>query len=338
MEYSTWVEINQVALPAAEVLTDERFPWRERKMKTVRLADLYERIGYYAYAERARTCATWLQYQVSTGGDRRLSAANFCQLRLCPMCTARRAKKSALKLSKVLDMVEDKTGAMFLFLTLTMKNVSGDELPDALSQLTKGWYRLMDNRQIERSIPGWFRAIEITRKGKGYHPHLHAILAVRPSYFSRKSEEYIRQDEWVARWRKALRVDYNPSVRIQVTKARGEVSGGHAATLEAAKYAVKDEEYIDPKLPIKTACEILKDYTDALHRRRLTAFGGWMKAAAVKLDAEIEGDGDLVHVEDDTIREDVAELIETYNWNFGAGDYILSDRMDNPLKVVREEL
>lgn len=345
MDYITYLKRGQVVkLPAMEVLEDERFQWRDKKVKTVRLAELYGKAGYPEYSERARTCATWLQYSVSADGSKQLSAVNFCQLRLCPMCTARRARKAAWKLSQVLNMVEAVHGAKFLFLTLTMKNVPGPELGAALEQLTKGWIRLTEQRQIERSVKGWFRAIEITRSGRNFHPHLHVILAVEPDYFSResrKSGKYLNQSDLIERWQRALRVNYRPSVRIQTTKAKpgtGEVAaaGCYKAALEAGKYAVKDEDYIDPKLPDSLAVDVLRDYTTALHRRRLTAFGGWMKEAARALDADnMEEDKDLVHADEDSIREDVAELIETYNWHFGAGDYILARREVNPLKVKR---
>lgn len=345
MDYITYLKRGQVvSIPASETLEDERFAWRDRKVKTVRLAELYDKAGYPDYSERARTCATWLQYGVGQDGSKKLQAVNFCQLRLCPMCTARRARRSAYKLSRALDLVENRHGAKFLFLTLTMKNVVGDQLGGALGHLTDAWDRFLKQRQIERSVKGWFRAIEITRNGRQYHPHLHAILAVEADYFSResrKSGKYLNQSDLIDRWQKALRVDYRPSVRIQTTKAKagdGEArkSAGYAAALEAAKYATKDEDYIDPRLPDKLAVEILRDYTQALRRRRLTAFGGWLKEAAKELDAEnMEEDSDLVHVDDDTIREDVADLIETYNWHFGAGDYILARREVNPLKVKR---
>lgn len=345
MDYITYVKHGQVVtLVADEVLQDERFGWRERKVKTVFLADLYQKAGYTEYAERARTCATWVQFTTGEAG-RKLSAANFCQLRLCPMCTARRARKAAYKLSQVLNMVEGAHGAKFLFLTLTIKNVRGDKLGEALEQLTRSWYRFVDQRQISRSVKGWFRAIEITRHGRNYHPHLHVILAVEPDYFSRESRrsgKYLNQSELIERWQRALRVDYRPSVRIQTTRSQAGkgaalAAGGGAAALEASKYAIKDSDYIDPKLPEKLLVQILTDYTIALHRRRLTAFGGWMKEAAKALDAEnIETDTDLVHVDEDSVRDDVAEMIETYNWHFGAGDYILASREEaNPLKVVK---
>lgn len=318
-------------------LEDSRFPWRERKNKTMRLSKLYDLAGYPDYGFRAATCATWIQFQVSADGSKQLSGANFCQLRLCPMCISRRARRSAVKLSQVLDQVESQHGAMFLFLTLTIKNVPGAGLGDALGQLTSAWNKLLQHRHIKAAVGGWFRAIEITRKGKGYHPHIHAILSVSPEYFASKSGLYVSHGEWVRRWRLALGVDYDPSVRIQTTKAKGEVAGGRAAALEAAKYTVKDEDYIDRGLKDEAAAQIVRDYTEALHRRRLTAYGGWMRDAARELDAEDLEDGDLVHA-DETIREDVADLIETYNWHFGAGDYVLTRREVNPLKLAIADL
>lgn len=318
------------------ILQDDRFPWAERKVKTVRLAKLYQKAGYPEYSQKAATCSTWLQYGVSADGSKQLSAANFCQLRLCPLCIARRAKRAAYKLSQVLDQVEGEHGAMFLFLTLTVRNVPGDALGGTLGELTRAWDRLMKHRHIQAAIKGWFRAIEITRNPKDgtYHPHIHAILAVPPGYFSRGEGLYIEQSEWVDRWQKALWADYRPLVSIQTAKAKGEYVGGRAAAVEAAKYAVKDSDYIDDRLSEAEAVRIVTDYTEALHRRRLTAYGGWLKTAAKALEAEDLEDGDLVHV-DDTVRDDVAELIETYNWHFGAGDYVLTARQVNPLKLQR---
>lgn len=341
MDYITRVRGKQVAIPAEEMMPkDGRFSWWDRKEKTMVLYELYELAGYPEYAARTRDCATWLQFSVYKGGERRLSAANFCKLRLCPMCISRRARRSAWKLSQVLDMVEREHDARYLFLTLTIANVDGAHLGEAIGQLTSAWNRFLDQRQIERTVKGWFRAIEITRgdgirqEDNGYHPHIHAILAVDSDYFSRKSRKegkYLNQDELITRWQKALRVDYRPSVQISTTKARRKGGGVEHASLaaakEAGKYPVKDEDYIDPDLPKDRAVDILRDYTIALHRRRLTAFGGCLKEAAKFLDAENLDDGDLVHVDEDAVRVDLVELVEDFSWHFGAGDYILSKRV-----------
>ena len=43
------------------------------------------------------------------------------------------------------------------------------------------------------------------------HPHFHALLLVKPSYFT---INYIKQGDWVEMWAKALRADYLPSVNV----------------------------------------------------------------------------------------------------------------------------
>lgn len=301
-------------------------------MGSARLARLYEVAGWQEYANRAAACATWLQYGASAQGDRRLQAGNFCDLRLCPVCTGRRAMKNAMKLSKVMTLTESKYGVQFLFLTLTVENCEGDKLGETLSLLTKSWDRLMKQRPVIAAVKGWYRAIEITHgKETGYHPHIHAILAVGMDYKPR-SKQYITQAEWVRRWQMALKASYKPIVDIRKTK---EGKGGLGVVLEAAKYTTKDSDYIDRKLDEREGAQIVVDYTRALHKRRLVAFGGVMKEIAAQLGVDRD-DGDLVHVDDDTIRDDLAELIEDYGWHFGAGDYILTDRRVNPLKVVKK--
>lgn len=327
---------NQVQDIGAQI-AGQKYKWGEKKNRGRRLPRLYDKSGYPEYAQRARMCATNLQFYAMATGEKQLMGANFCHLRLCPMCNARKAQRAAWKLSQVLDKVDvDHEGTIYLFLTLTVKNCTGDKLGDTIGQLTGAWARLMDHRRVNRAIKGWFRAVEITRPGKNsYHPHIHAILAVESAYLAKNSPLYIKQDEWIDRWQKALRIDYRPSVRIQTAKAKGEYAAGKTAAVEAAKYAVKDEDYIDPRLSDREAARIVRDYTKALHRRRMTAFGGWLKEAARALDAEDLDDGDLVHVEPDTIRADVADYIETYEFNFGVGDYVLTERKINPLKIVR---
>lgn len=329
-------EMQEGELAREKRLELERFSWREKKGKVRRLARLYKKGDYLDYAERARNCATKLQYYAMENGDKQLISANFCHLRLCPMCTARRAQRAAYKLSQILNRVEvDHPGVQFLFLTLTVKNCTGDKLGDAIGQLTAGWNRLMQHKRVLRAVKGWFRAVEITRPDLDeYHPHIHAILAVEQEYGKRSNDLYITQAEWVERWKKALKVGYKPVVHIEKTK---EGKGGMGAALEAAKYATKDEDYIDPGLSDEEAVKIVKDYTEALYRRRMTAFGGWMKEIARLYDAGNLDDGDLVHTEPDTIRADIADYIETYEWHFGVGDYILTDRRVNPLKVVRTD-
>lgn len=313
-------------------LTGDRFAWREERMKANRLVRLYHLAGYERYAERVEGCSTWLQFRVS-GDSRELSSANFCKLRLCPICTARGAVVRARLLSKVMDAVQAEHGGQYIFLTLTARNVPGVELRDAVGILLKAWDRLCKHQAVKRAVKGWFRALEITRPGSDtYHPHIHAILAVEDDYFARSKGLYLTQAEWVRRWQMALGVDYKPSVRIQRTT---DGKGGKGAVLEAAKYVTKDSDYIDDRLSDEEAAHIVEDYTKALYHRRLTAYGGWLKDKAQQLQAADLDNVDLIQGEDSKIREDMAEVIEEYGWHFGAGDYVLARRYTNPLRVKR---
>lgn len=322
-------------------------------MKAGALKRAFHAAGYEKYAERVENCATWLEFYVM-GDKRELKNANFCKLRLCPMCTARGAIVRARLLSRVMDTVEaEHPGMQYIFVTLTIRNVTGDKLGEALSQLTTGWTRLMKQRPVMAALKGWFRAIEITRntkKGKWYgtyHPHIHAIFAVEGDYFKRSAGKYLTHDDLMARWQKVLGVDYKPTVNVKATYEKGKKKGeekkpgedeaSRGAVLEAAKYATKDSDYLNDMISEDEAVQVVIDYTRALHHRRLTAFGGWMKDVAQRLQADDLDNVDLVRDDDNVIREDMAEMIEEYGWHFGAGDYVLARRYVNPLRVKREE-
>lgn len=301
-------------------------------MKANRLVRLYHLAGYEQYAERVENCSTWLRFRVS-GDQRSLDSANFCKLRLCPICTARGAVVRAKLLSRVMDATQAEWGGQYIFLTLTVRNVPGAELREAVGHLLRSWDKLRRQAGVLSAVKGWFRALEITRPGPDtYHPHIHAILAVDDVYFRRSEGLYLSQAEWVRHWQQALGVDYRPSVRVQRTT---EGKGGKGAVLEAAKYVTKDSDYISDSLSDQEAAKIVEDYTKALYHRRLTAFGGRLKEMAARLQAD-----DLDHVElvgdDDIIREDLVEVIEEYGWHFGAGDYVLARRYTNPIRVQRE--
>lgn len=319
-----------------QALRDPKFPWRDKKRKTYRLAHLYDLAGFPRYGDRVASCASWLEYAVRPDPEdpcadpvRALKSARFCDLRLCPMCNARKAKRASILLQRVLTSAQMAWhGSQFIFLTLTIENVFGPELGDAITDLTRAWDRLTDCKPVRRAFLGWFRAIEITRNAEDgtYHPHIHAILMTKFGYFRRENGLYITHDEWVTRWQEALRVDYAPSVDIRATRAKSKgakhKSQEQAAAEEAAKYATKDAEFIGSGVSETLGAEIVRDYTVALRRKRLTAFGGVLKGIAKALEADNLEEGDLVHLPDDDAADD-ATAFEWYRWHLGVNDYVL---------------
>ena len=117
---------------------------------------------------------------------KKLVRANFCRDRLCPMCQWRRSMKLAYQVNQVCHLAFlEKPGLRFLFLTLTTRNVRGDKLKAAIDEMNYGFSKLMNRKEVKRSVEGYFKAIEVTYNSnrEDYHPHFHVILAVKPSYF-----------------------------------------------------------------------------------------------------------------------------------------------------------
>ena len=106
------------------------------------------------------------------------------------------------------------------YLTLTVKNPPVTELRDTLKHMNDSWKRLIETKRFKSGVAGFLRTTEVTRGNDGdmmAHPHFHALLLVKPSYF--KGQGYIKQADWVEMWAKALRADYLPSVNVKAVKA-----------------------------------------------------------------------------------------------------------------------
>jgi len=137
-----------------------------------------------------------------------------------------------------------------LFLTLTVKNCQLYELRETIRHLHRSFKRLTLIQGFPTSA--WFRRTEVTLGkslgGSGplfapqVHPHIHALLLVRPSYWSRG---YWSQLRWQKEWQMAARLDYAPIVDIRRARSNRKADGSAlsdanlAATLEAAKYSTK---------------------------------------------------------------------------------------------------
>lgn len=289
-----------------------------------RLAGVYDEIhrrllapSYQRRAELVAQCGTYLEYRVSEQGSQ-LHRANFCRDRLCPLCTWRRSLKIYAQISRVMDVLQER-GHQFLFLTLTIRNRAGADLPDAVQQLYDGWRKLYHKHSVfRRTICGTFRSLEVTRNevtGE-YHPHLHVILAVRPSYFDGKN--YLTKSAWRAMWRDCAGLDYEPQVDIQRIKPRAGADGSTSlagAAAEVAKYSVKSSDYLHGTLDEMVA--YVSDYLIALAGRRLCAYTGVFGRVRRELALDDVEDGDLVRVDGTGIRPDLAYMIVRYHWRAG---------------------
>lgn len=295
-------------------------PWKPKKIRALKVADSFQRLGWEKKATRVRFCGSSLVFLVEVEtGEKRLHDADFCRERLCPMCQWRKSLKVFQEVSKVMDVVQQENKNLIpLFLTLTVRNCPTDELSKTLDIIFKGWYRLTNHRKMQRIVRGWFRALEVTynEDSDTFHPHLHAVIMVDRTYFQKNNTDYMETSDWVQMWRTAAKLDYDPVCDVRRVKGKRK----HKAIAEVAKYTLKDTDFIKPAPDLTDT--LVYFLSTGLKNRRLFAFGGILKNIAKQLGAESPDEGDLIHVDDDAIRGDVATMLEVYHWNFGIADYV----------------
>ena len=354
MDYSNTGGILQSGGGAAELrdikASGNERKWKEQKRMSVLLAESYTRLINSGVAEyiskskghRVHECASYLEFKrYLETGVLKLHSANLCRARLCPVCASRRSTKVFGQVSKIMDCLEKRGSRAFLFITLTVRNVPGEGLPGELDKLFYGFDRLAKSKEIRHASLGWFRALEITKNWEKntYHPHFHVVFAVEPGYFKERS--YITKTRLWELWRRCMGLGYDPSVCILKVKPekvqRGNASGHSGegdityagAVSEISKYSVKAADYLAPakigggkKKRERMTDETVMHLDLAMAGRRLLGFGGEFRKLHKELNLRDPEGGDLVNLDgDEELRDDLAYVIEAYQWDYGAGNY-----------------
>ena len=272
------------------LLSPKDIKWDDRRGETQSVEQLYtKRSDFARLAERMAKCSGLLEFRQVIHEDTgeaslKLSRASFCHVRHCPVCQWRRGLRNVARFYEALPQIQqDHPKAAWLFLTLTVRNPPMSELRATLGAMNKAWQRLI--QRADWPALGFIRTTELTLGRDGNpHPHFHALLMVKPSYF--KSGNYLSQEAWTRHWQEALRADYTPMVNIQRVKARSakaqlaEQAGDAqaalgAAVLETVKYSVKPSDLI-------ADAAFLYGITEQLHKTRFIASGGALKKALVQ--------------------------------------------------------
>lgn len=256
--------------------------WQPKKIENMELVKKYEKIGNINKALRLRLCGRWLEYAVNRELKKvKLVKASSCHVRLCPICAWRRSLNVFRNLSAV--YAEDRKQHKHIFLTLTQKNVTAEELDGEIQKISKGFLRLLRLKEVKEVVQGYTRCIEITynKHTNKYHPHIHAILSVKKSY---GGKYYLSQKFFVEKWQKILELDYLPIVDVRKIE---QLNGKSVA--EVAKYSIKSIDYIKKGADI----EILDKVIDS---KRLISYGGCirkLKQQILKNEIEEEFEGEF---------------------------------------------
>ena len=208
-------------------------------------------------AHKLLECGTFIEYDST---DHRITNANFCKQRCCPLCQKRRSLEMY---AKVKSNTEQMFGYNLLHIVLTSENCYGDELSSRISQMIVASRQLFNNTRIKQAFKGVARFIEVTYNElqDNFHPHFHCLVMVKPSYF--KSRYYIKNEALSELWSKYMR---EPCF-THISRADSN------AVAEVAKYCVKpfELERIDKNI------EAFTIIFEALRSRRLVQFFGDFK-------------------------------------------------------------
>ncbi len=328
--------------------------WKSKKLNSSVVADTFTRVISYSKGAKINDCGSllWFRYFLSDKPiPMELAYASFCKNRMCPMCAWRRSLKVKANVAKIMNFMADSDGYKdyrYLFLTLTQKNVSADELNDELKKISSCFMKMFRWVEVKRMNNGFIKSIEITynQEADTYHAHIHAVIAVNKSYFT-NPKLYIKQMRWRELWKKALNIDYLPIINIKTVKpdeGSGEVftddNGNpmldHEGNImrfpmtynnvipEIVKYSVKSSDYI---IRDKDTGELDKDTTDtvisvlasALFRKRLVSFSGVFKIVAAIINIPDEDKADLNDDFEDDYEKDY--LYKRYGWKENLKNY-----------------
>lgn len=312
--------------------TGKERPWKLHKQENLQLVKIYKtaREKNINLITDSRLfdlehCADTLLFAENAEGKKKLKSANFCRLRLCPMCQWRRSLKMFGQVQTITDKIlERDKSTRFLFATFTVKNVDAENLETCINILNNKFLYLVSRnktfapaKKLKQNLLGYLKAVEVTynTKDKTYHPHLHVIFAVKSTFFKNK-QNYMTKKEWINLWQQALGVDYKPQTDIRAIKF-----GTAKAVAEVAKYPVKTAPILS--LPDDEAVEVLKTLTLSLNKKRFVSYGGIFKTIKQELKLQdVETDKDLVNTDIEQQERFNAVTAVLFKYNFKFGCYI----------------
>lgn len=179
------------------------------------------------------------------GCGHRHDAETKCSRKWCPSCAPKRANERARKMRLAV-----RTMRWPMHITLTMRNVPLEEAPRGiLRDLMKCFARLRRMKLWTANVAGGVVSVEVTDKGNGLHPHLHALidcqwLALKTPGPHHGDDRATLADkfrcaaqELQGAWAKCLGQETPPAIWIRRCDA--------GAADEVCKYALKSEDAIN---------------------------------------------------------------------------------------------
>lgn len=200
-----------------------------------------------------------------------------CKRRWCPVC----ARVLAAERVSIYETCA-KLITWPLHVTLTIRNVE-DLRFDTLKKLLRDFKRLRATRLWSRSVTGGMVALEITHKGRGWHPHLHILCDCQfLAYKTMTPQRYHSKERKAALYQAAAVELHDEWCRIteqRTASIKARRCAASEAVREVLKYAVKGSEMLAYK---GRAADVIA----AMKSTRLFACFGSLYGRRAEMEAE----------------------------------------------------
>lgn len=310
---------HRAATKTTSAQTSKMRPWYgydstvRAKAQAQRLSAIYYRAGaelhassYTRRGQRVAMCGDVVGVQQG-----RVVVQWGCNERLCPLCAIRLSRRIAANARMVMDRARSEADLRPYLLTLTQKNCDSAALAGRIDDMLAAWRSILhDMKSAKRYIAGYARTVEITisRDGRSYHPHVHAILLIAPD----APRELLRARYWATLWQRYMdtqryQADMLPVCDIRPIRAnkRKGLTDTSAAAAEVAKYTAKSTTILSRA----HAYEHILAIDAAISGRRLRSYGGVWRTIRAQMRLE-----DAMSAPDPDARYVAEAPLEVWQW------------------------
>lgn len=238
--------------PLDDIYEAERKAERDRKLERAKAdrAKILERLedeNEDQLAALLRKCGQPLDLVCTSCGYHH-HVETKCKQKWCPVCVRAIATKRSLKFSKAASMMD-----WPLHLTLTVQNITNED-QQFVRRLRRAFGKLRHRKIWKTNVRGGVAGIEVTNKGKGWHPHIHALIdcrwlaikTTRPqqgeSRATTKSKCTAAKREFTTLWKTIIKEKHGVCWIRRIGS-----DGGADCAREVLKYAIKGGELATAK-------------------------------------------------------------------------------------------
>lgn len=212
-------------------------PWQRHNALLISAYQSSDVVKHRQFGDQLERCGAPKLYRKKTGEWK--EGKHSCKQRTCARCQFSRQKREVRKAKPWFQQLILTTDYQFIYLTVGFKHVAVDEVTNTVNKIGRGLEKIRRHNQWPGAGDCTSKEFQITSHDTIY-PHLHILIAVRPSYFQRS--KYLTQREFRELVRKCFGLSAAPTVFICTVqgKTRHQILKN---VLRVYGYGQKPQEY-----------------------------------------------------------------------------------------------